>query len=307
MTAVRVLLAALAAWAIAQPATANIDRSPRPEARPAGPATAPAQSTASTRAYVVRVGFNADIRPRPRPWTNAAAVAAPIKEVAASAAPVPQVKASRLAVARSPRPEPRGNQRVRVKPQRVAMSVTRKPTTVSKEGKICKDRAIRGRKVSPIAGRMRGCGVQNPVQVTEVAGVRLSTASTMNCETAQALKSWIENGLKPAVRRKGGGVAELKVAAHYSCRTRNNRPGAKISEHGKGNAIDISAIRLNNGVEISVLRDWNKRAEGKVLKAAHKSACGPFKTVLGPNADRYHRDHFHFDIARHRGGGKYCR
>jgi len=38
----------------------------------------------------------------------------------------------------------------------------------------------------------------------------------------------------------------------------------------------------------------------------HRAACGPFGTVLGPNADRFHQDHFHFDTARHR-SGPYCR
>jgi hypothetical protein len=38
----------------------------------------------------------------------------------------------------------------------------------------------------------------------------------------------------------------------------------------------------------------------------HKSACGPFGTVLGPDADKYHKDHFHFDVAKH-GNGAYCR
>jgi hypothetical protein len=38
----------------------------------------------------------------------------------------------------------------------------------------------------------------------------------------------------------------------------------------------------------------------------HKAACGPFGTVLGPNSNRFHQDHFHFDTARYR-SGSYCR
>ena len=45
---------------------------------------------------------------------------------------------------------------------------------------------------------------------------------------------------------------------------------------------------------------------GKALKKMHKIACGPFGTVLGPNANRFHRDHFHFDTARYR-SGSYCK
>jgi hypothetical protein len=157
-----------------------------------------------------------------------------------------------------------------------------------------------------VPGRLRGCGIKDPVQIVAVSGVRLSQGSTMTCETAQALSTWVDRGLKPAVGRMGGGVESLRVAAHYSCRTRNNKTGAKISEHGKGKAIDISAIGLKDGSQLSVLKDWGGGRKGKALRKAHGAACGPFGTVLGPNADRYHRDHFHFDTARYR-SGPYCR
>ncbi|MEM1162633.1 MAG: extensin family protein, partial [Pseudomonadota bacterium] len=66
--------------------------------------------------------------------------------------------------------------------------------------------------------------------------------------------------------------------------------------------IDISAITLENGAVLSVLTGWNDRAQGPILQKAYRAACGPFGTTLGPRSDRYHRDHFHFDTARHRGG-----
>ena len=174
-----------------------------------------------------------------------------------------------------------------------------------KRGSVCGDVSIQGEKIGSVPGRIRGCGVKNAVQVTSVSGVKLSTASTMDCGTAQALKSWIDTGLTPAMRPIGK-VAQIKVAAHYACRTRNNKTGARISEHGKGRAIDISAFTLTNGATVTVLNDWNKGAAGTALRQMHKSACGPFGTVLGPEADRYHRDHFHFDTARYR-SGSYCR
>jgi hypothetical protein len=101
-------------------------------------------------------------------------------------------------------------------------------------------------------------------------------------------------------------VVGLRVAAHYACRTRNNRPGARISEHGRGRAIDISGFTLESGETISVLHGWQKRKTRRKLKKIWRAACGPFSTVLGPEADRYHRDHFHLDVARHRNGA-YCR
>lgn len=176
----------------------------------------------------------------------------------------------------------------------------------AERGAICGDPALQGDFVGTVPGRIKGCGVRNAVKLKSVDGIVLSTPSTMDCTTAKAVKRWVQNGARKAIGSYGGGLARIKVAAHYACRTRNNQPGAKISEHGRGRAIDISALYTKNGTEISVLKDWGKGQEGRMLRQMHKAACGPFGTVLGPNADRFHRDHFHFDTARYR-SGSYCR
>ena len=174
------------------------------------------------------------------------------------------------------------------------------------QGAVCGDIALQGDAIGRVASKVSGCGVDNAVRLRSVSGIPLTQQSVMDCGTARALKSWVDKGLVPAVGRKGGGVAKIKVAAHYACRPRNNQKGARISEHGKGRAIDISAFYLANGTEVSVLKDWGKGWAGKALKAMHARACGPFGTVLGPNANRFHRDHFHFDTARYR-SGTYCK
>jgi hypothetical protein len=176
-------------------------------------------------------------------------------------------------------------------------------TTRPRPGSVCGDRAIRGETLPPITGRAKGCGIADPVRVTEVDGVRLSVPITVDCPTAAALKTWVRTALKPAFGRRG--IAELKIAAHYACRTRNNRPGARISEHGRGRAVDISGVLLESGLLIDVLRDYDGKA-GKPLRVAHRKACGIFGTTLGPGSDGYHENHLHFDTARHR-NGPYCR
>ena len=40
-----------------------------------------------------------------------------------------------------------------------------------------------------------------------------------------------------------------------------------------------------------------KSAEALFLRRLHKGACGIFGTVLGPEANEAHRNHFHFDLA----------
>ncbi len=228
------------------------------------------------------------LRPMLRPGSNTATVTR-----VAAVAPAAAATAAAIEMAD---PEP-----VRV------TRAERKARKAAGIGKVCRNKRLIGKEVPPVPGKLRGCGIsKGAIKLYEVDGVKLSTPAVMTCDTAKALEKWVDKGLKKSVRSFGGGAREIKVAAGYSCRTRNNRPGAKISEHGKGKAIDISAITLKNGESISVLKDWNNGKKGRILKKMHKQACGPFGTVLGPNADRYHKDHFHFDTAKHR-GGPYCR
>jgi hypothetical protein len=140
--------------------------------------------------------------------------------------------------------------------------------------------------------------VEDPVAVTSVAGVRLSQTATVDCSIAKALNSWVDEVAQPAF---DGKLVEMRVAAHYICRGRNNKKGAPISEHGKGRAVDISAFVLSNGKVLTVAGNYNK-----LLRRIYKAACPYFRTTLGPGSDGYHEDHFHFDTSA-RSGGSYCR
>jgi len=173
-------------------------------------------------------------------------------------------------------------------------------------GRLCGVRGLEGEMIEPVTSDNPQCGVAEPVRVTAVDGVRLSQAAIMDCETATALDRWVRRGVRPAVGRTGGGVEGLRVAAHYVCRTRNHRPGGPVSEHGRGRAIDISAILLADGSEMDVLRDWSGSRHSRALQRMHGAACGIFGTTLGPGSDGMHEDHFHYDTARH-GTGPICR
>lgn len=170
-------------------------------------------------------------------------------------------------------------------------------------GWVCGERSIEGVRISAITSPVAGCGIDAPVRVRAVSGIVLDRPAVLDCPTARALNSWVRSGLKPSVGRRGGGVASLRVVASYACRPRNNRRGARISEHGKGHAVDIAAVTLRNGRTLTVLDDYRR---ARWMRAAYGAACGIFGTTLGPNANAYHRNHFHFDTAHYR-GGPYCR
>lgn len=75
---------------------------------------------------------------------------------------------------------------------------------------------------------------------------------------------------------------------------------ASLQRSGKATSdvsADPKAIPVTGGPE----RDEAKKsAEGGFLRRLHKGACGVFGTVLGPEANEMHRDHFHFDLAQPR-------
>lgn len=163
-------------------------------------------------------------------------------------------------------------------------------------------KTVIAKRLDPISDAI-GCRIGEPVSVSALGKnqVLLKPAALVGEPLVPLLLTWIDKDLQPSAKRMlSDQVTELVVSSSYVCRTRNNKPGAKLSEHALGNAIDISGFRLKSGDRISVETDWvADTPEGKFLKAVHKAACTHFSTVLGPEADTYHKTHFHLDRGRH--------
>ncbi|MEF3046911.1 extensin-like domain-containing protein [Pseudotabrizicola sp. L79] len=292
----------LAGAALAEAPNTSLRPQPRPVAATTAPAPVTAPVTAPVGALAPGAEVTADapgglalIRPRPRPeivLATAAHQAAPVAQPVAAAAAAPKGLFGFL------RPNKRPDGLV-AKQAAAVRTLPGKQAVVSKKGSVCGIPDIKGETLAPITAKTRGCGIENPVRVTSVAGVRLSNAATINCDTAKALRQWITQAVEPTYGK--GKIVEVKVAASYACRSRNNQRGAKVSEHARGNAIDIAGFTFSNGKSVSVLRNYDK-----TMRKVHKAACGTFGTTLGPGSDGFHEDHLHFDIARYR-GGPYCR
>ena len=160
--------------------------------------------------------------------------------------------------------------------------------------------------VPPVYGK-GACGIEAPLSVTSLSKrIALKPAATMNCRTALAAARWAHDDLAPAARRRyASNVREVRHMSAYSCR--RIRGSGRLSEHGKGNALDIGSFRLGNGRKIDVAKPgFFSFREKSFLKSIRKGACKHFRTVLGPGSDRDHADHFHFDMKQRRSGSTYC-
>ena len=280
-------LVALILWS----AAAAAQEIPRPPARAAeavpAEAAAPAEISPAEQVPSIR------LRPRERP------------DLSIGYETRPQRRAEQDLFAFSPF-APRATGRPSTRPARIVQEATER-RVMRERGAICGDVAIQGEAIGTIDGP-GACGVEGAVRIRSIAGVTLQGEPTVDCRTAQAMKTWITDGIVPAVGGTGGGVSRLRVVAHYACRNRvgGSSGNRRLSEHALGQAIDIAGIGLKSGREITVLTDWNSRSDGAILRRIWQSACGPFGTVLGPEANAAHRDHFHVDTARYRSGA-YCR
>lgn len=147
------------------------------------------------------------------------------------------------------------------------------------------------------------CGAVRPFEMAAADGgrVTLQPAAMLRCPMIPQVEKWVRDVVGPAARYYFGvPVVEIKVAGSYSCRAMNHRVGARLSEHGYANAIDIGGFVLADGRKIMVKDGWNgTRQEQAFLRDVHKGGCKEFTTVLGPEYDALHRDHFHLDLARH--------
>lgn len=277
----------------------------RPEARPGGTSVPESVGPGAIASAVGEAIGSAPVAEAPGPTRpqGLAGLFRPRGETPAATGAVSG--GSSLAVAESLRPELRPSGLV----ETVRAAATRNiPSAVAQPGRdtgtLCGVLGLQGEEIAPVTGRINGCGIPDAVRLRIVHGITLTSPATINCTTAQSLSQWVLDA-EDIIGRTGGGMTNLRVVASYACRTRNSRSGARLSEHATGNAVDIAGIGLQNGSELSVLSDW-RGGNSSIMRGLHEAACGTFGTVLGPDSDRFHQDHFHFDVASYR-SGSYCR
>lgn len=147
------------------------------------------------------------------------------------------------------------------------------------------------------------CRVENPVNLRSITTkknkIDLPEAPLLNCKFALQFSKWLsESGAPILSAQLDSPVERISTGPGFECRGRNGDGTAKVSEHGYGNAVDISTFRLRNGKTLHV-------GDSTLLPGVRASACGYFTTVLGPGANAAHASHFHFDMGAHGKSGNY--
>ncbi len=133
--------------------------------------------------------------------------------------------------------------------------------------------------------------------------VVFSPSVTLRCPMAEAVTHWVRDDVAPAIATLGTSLRGLETIDSFECRERNGIAGAKISEHGHANALDVRALKLANGTVIE-LTDAN--VPKPLREKLRETACARFSTVLGNGADAYHNSHVHLDLLQRSNNYRIC-
>jgi hypothetical protein len=141
------------------------------------------------------------------------------------------------------------------------------------------------------------------IQLPNNAHVSAAPPATLRCSMAEAVAHWVRDDIAPAIAALGTSMRNIETADSFDCRERNGIAGAKISEHGRANALDVRAFKLANRATIEL----NNPKESKSLRERFRdSACARFSTVLGNGADAYHENHVHLDLIQRSHNYRIC-
>ena len=157
------------------------------------------------------------------------------------------------------------------------------------------------------------CSVVDAVHLTALrladgAVVTFPDKPIIACATASTFSAFVRDLLSPLAKGTYGfPVDSVWTGPGLDCRTRDHIPGAKLSAHGQGLAVDIAQLALQDGRRIEV---GNPRSEidRAFETAALAGGCGYFHTALGPGADAFHETHWHLDLISRgtKGDAKFC-
>ena len=153
-----------------------------------------------------------------------------------------------------------------------------------------------------------GCGGRDMVELNSVlfangSRVEVQPAAVLRCAMAESFAVWVRDDVSTHIAVLGAALRGVENYDSYECRGRDRIPSAQLSEHSKGNAIDVRAFILADGRRIQLTDTGIAKPLREELR---ETACHRFTTVLGPGADSHHNGHVHLDILERNHGYRIC-
>lgn len=155
------------------------------------------------------------------------------------------------------------------------------------------------------------CRIETPVRLTALAladatgrVLPLADKPIVDCRLALAFDAWMTEIAPNLVASRGASLSSVTTGPGWECRTRNRQPGAPLSNHANGLALDVNTFSFANKARLSV----SGNAGDPTFRSLRAAACSHFTTVLGPGSDGFHEGHLHVDVlSRHPGRfGRFC-
>lgn len=148
---------------------------------------------------------------------------------------------------------------------------------------------------------VEGCPLSNVVRVRGT-GVSFNSSATMACPLLVRWLMYEHQALQPlALAHLNSRVEHVEHLGTFACRNVYGRETGRRSQHATASAFDIAGFRLTDGEDVNILRDWDSSrapAKAEFLRMAHGAACSYFGSVLGPDYNQAHANHFHVDTSR---------
>jgi Extensin-like protein C-terminus len=158
---------------------------------------------------------------------------------------------------------------------------------------------------SPVPAKCTATDVVNvnAVLLPDNHRVVFSPVVTLQCSMAEVVAHWIRDDVAPTLDALGMSLRGVETLESFGCRSFNGINGAKLSEHGHANALDVSLLKLANGTVIELT---NATVSKPLREQLRQTACARFSTVLGNGADAYHENHVHIDLMQRTNNYKIC-
>lgn len=121
------------------------------------------------------------------------------------------------------------------------------------------------------------CGSAAPMKLISIGKgaqqVTFSPPPTVSCDLISGLARWLQQDLQGLARKHlGAQITRVETMSSYSCRNAYGRSGGRLSEHGRANALDISAFVTERNQMVSIEGDWGLTAREVVARKKEEDA-----------------------------------